>query len=212
MKLEIQTTDEATPLLAQLLRVLEDRRPLNAGLAAGLEALLRNHFIDRDTAARARTDARYAGTIGTLTHTGYWANKAQALESTYDADSARILIPLGDTAGDEEGREAFARYFGDVSVRAVNATYLTIPAQAFTYGHRAREYPDLHFIPFASGAKCLAKTVIDPETGKKKDVPYFWLLPSVTVPGDESVLPTDEEFGAMAEREAEAFIGRLANN
>jgi hypothetical protein len=91
------------------------------------------------------------------------------------------------------------RYFGGTIV-PVNAKFLAIPARTETYGHRPREFKDLHPIFFKSGAAALA----DAEGGV-----YFWLVKSVTQSADPTVLPEDSDLLDHAMLAAAAYVGTL---
>jgi hypothetical protein len=80
------------------------------------------------------------------------------------------------------------RYFGG-TIEARAGSFLTIPAQAAAYGHRAREFSNLRLIMFPSG---LAALVDKDEPGDEGSV-YYWLVRSVTQQADPTVLPTSEE-------------------
>jgi hypothetical protein len=61
--------------------------------------------------------------------------------------------------------------------------YLTIPACAEAYGHRAREFS----LRFNMNPKTGKKWLSDIDTGK----PMFWLVPGVNQQADSTVLPAD---------------------
>ena len=85
--------------------------------------------------------------------------------------------------------------------------FLTIPARPEAYGHRAGEFDDLRFVVLGRGGPALVQTDrSEVKLGKvRKDgtrkwiakerggLVMFWLRLQVNQPGDESLLPTEEE-------------------
>ncbi|WP_009960338.1 hypothetical protein [Verrucomicrobium spinosum] len=210
MKIVATYTNEATPLLAALLPKLEDPTQLNKHIAGEAEVLTANHLIN------VKSEHKTASRLG-ATPTYYFQNKSRAVESWYDETCAEVVIPTGEGAisnlsksvgGSAVGsREAFAPAFGAVNIVAINSRYLTIPAAAVAYGRRAGEFPLLQFIPFASGAKALAMV-----TGKgkeRKTEVYYWLREEVNLKEDKTILPTDDDYAAAAERGAESFMSEM---
>jgi hypothetical protein len=113
------------------------------------------------------------------------------------------------------------RLFGGI-IDARPGGFLTIPARAETYGHRAREFSNLMMIIFPSGAGALVAKpeghVTGGKGGKRRTVPaidkfgsdvFYWLVKSVTQPPDPTVLPTDEEILDPVIASAQSFIASL---
>ncbi len=92
--------------------------------------------------------------------------------------------------------------------------YLTIPATAEAYGHRAGEFTNLRLSFYKKGGELrmflgnpqghIATEIAPKKSGKNKGkykatasrtglVPYFWLVKEVIQKPDRSILPTDEE-------------------
>ncbi len=196
-------TDEATPILEQLRGLKDDRQRLNQRVADSCAVLTRNHLAGLN---KHDTAQRLGGTP-----TGYYAKKAESVEASATDEAATVSIATGDTM------EAFARVDGPVTIVPRNAKYLTIPANGAAYGHRAREFGDLKFIPYATGARALVKQTISIEPGKKPgttrkvyhNVPFYWLRPSVTLSQDRSILPSDEEFLNAAESGAIDYLEEI---
>lgn len=195
--------------VAALAALVEDRGKMNAGIAGRMEGMTRDHLVARDRAAKLRTIARYGGGVS---HTDYFAKMAGGLETTHDAATATLIFPT-------DGREAFARRDGDVKITPrAGHKYLTIPAVSRSYGKRAREFGALRFIPFPSGSKALAKQTITMVPGKRpgtqkrqvNTVVLFWLVPSVTLLKDDTILPTDEAYLNAAADEVSKAIEREA--
>lgn len=188
--------DNATPLLNELKRTLEDRVPLHKAIADRAELLTRNHLIALDKHETARR-------LG-ATPTQYFKRKGEGVESRATKDAAIVTIPTGNNAGGNPGLEAFARVFGPVVVKAQVAQWLTIPAIAPAYGRRAREWGSmLTFIPLNEATAMLART----DGGQL--TPFYWLKKEVTLSQDESLLPTDDEYAEAAEQGAVDLVREL---
>jgi len=210
---EFSATFPETEPIFQLLDLVPDLTEFNAGLAGELVEVTREHFLSRNAEAQDRTAARYSGTRGSLNHSNFWAEKAEGLTASSDENHATVNIPTG-----EDGDAQFARLLGPVTITAQNAANLTIPACAEAYGKCAADFEALRFVPYATGAKALVLVEGDPytdSTGRirlhnRVETPMFWLLPSVTLPQDSTVLPADETLNAVAERCAGEHLDKLA--
>jgi len=185
MKILVTVTDEATPILAELRRKLDDRTGLHEHIAAIAEVRTRRYIIEEAAPLRHKTAERLGAQP-----TGYLSRRGEAIESTADKDRATVIL------GGE--REIFARVLGDVTVKPVTAKYLAIPASAESYGKRPREFDSLRFVPFPSGARAL----VDGKSGQVQ----FWLKQSVTLPQDRGLIPPDEQFIAAAEQGARDYL------
>lgn len=211
----IQTSDAATPILNDLQSKLSDRTGLNKSIAGVAEALTRRHIIETAAPSRHNTASRLGATP-----TGYLTRRGNAIESSATSDAAIVTL-----AG---ATEIFARVSGDVDVHPVGSKYLTIPANAAAFGHRAGEFPFLRFMQFPSGVKALVRVKEslkprkprDPSKPgpKRKPAPpshrkpgvtpdvYYWLRESVTLPQDRELLPSDEQYTQAAELGARDYL------
>jgi hypothetical protein len=193
LQFQLKVTDHASPTLHALAGLKDDRTRLNRQVADHAAVLTRNHLA-------ALNKHQTATRLG-ATPTGYYATKAESVEARATGDAAIVSIATGG------GREAFARVFGEVTVRARSGKYLTIPATAAAYGRRAREFDGLRFIPFPNGTKALAKVT---GTGKdRKTQVFYWLKESVLLPQDRSILPSDEQYLQAAERGANEYLDQV---
>jgi hypothetical protein len=157
-----------------------------------MEETIREHLemLSRDPAHHQT--ARSLGAAPT----GFYERAAEAVQSPQlESDGVSISI-------DHEGLAQ--RYFGG-SIAARAGGYLTIPARAEAYGHRAREFKDLQFLLFPSG---LAALVQKGEPAHEGSV-YYWLVRSVYQSQDETVLPTEEEIFDPAMERVQAYITRI---
>ncbi len=77
------------------------------------------------------------------------------------------------------------------TITPVNGKYLTIPAIAGAYGKRARECGTiLKFLFRRISGEARPVALISEQTGSI----WYWLVKSVTQAGDDTVLPTDQQF------------------
>lgn len=114
--------------------------------------------------------------------TGFYEDAAQA------AENPGALQAVPDGALLSIAQEGLAqRYFGG-TIEAKAGSFLTIPAQAQAYGHRAREFSNLRLIMFPSGLAAL----IDKDEPEHEGGVMYWLVRSVTQAADPTVLPTED--------------------
>lgn len=109
------------------------------------------------------------------------------------------------------------------TIKPTKGKYLTIPARAEAYGKSAREFNNLRFVRFASGAAALVETdATKVKIGRRrKDGSHgvknmgstgggimYWLKTSVSQKADPNVLPSDELLAGAALRGARAYLQR----
>jgi hypothetical protein len=109
----------------------------------------------------------------------YWEMLSKGTTLDVDGTGATITIPA-----------PFGQSYRGGDIYPKTASLLTIPARMESYGHRARDFSDLHFIKFKSGAKALAQD----DTG----LVYFWLASSVHQEPHPELLPTDDQITDVA--------------
>lgn len=214
--IEVKISDQATPILAELQRKLEDRTELNRSIAAVSEVLTRRHIAEVAAPLRHTTAKRLGAKP-----TGYLNRRANAIESSGTREEA--IIRLGGAP------EIFARVDGPVIIRA-KEKLLTIPATAEAYGRRAGEFSDLRFVMFPSGAKALIRAPghkRGPErvrpvpkiragrgsSEKRRQGPHpevvFWLRDEVELPQDRGLLPSEDQYTQAAELGARDYLKTL---
>lgn len=100
---------------------------------------------------------------------------------------------------------------GDITV-GENGTkeWFTVPARAEAYGHRARQFNDLHFVFFREGLAALVQNEQTTLGRKKKDGTrsgkttgggiFYWLVKSIHQEPDPTVLPPEEGAAVDGER------------
>jgi len=119
------------------------------------------------------------------------------------------------------------RLFGG-AIMPVHAKMLTLPATAEAYGHRAREFDDLHFAirPDPDRGGALRPALVQPEQsgvkfgklrkdGTRRTIPgkqtggvFFWLTGRVVQQPDPTILPTEEKLLEAAVKPIDEYIER----
>ena len=140
---------------------------------------------------------------GTRTHFYEMAANRTSVQSLSDTEAV-ISIP---TAG-------LGRGLHDVEIVPVNKKWLTIPARAEAYGHKATTFNDLRFQLGKSGTAALIRTTSTAISigrtrkdgsrhvkgkGEQGGEVMFWLVKSVSQPRDPTLLPTDQDVIDAAE-------------
>lgn len=157
-----------------------------------------------------KQDAQRANTLGGR-RTHFYARAARGVQQPRMRSDGLVVSIASVGLGQ--------RYFGG-PIKPVSGTskYLTIPATAEAYGKRAREFKNLRFILFASGAAALVERAATKlrrtssgfkAAGNVGGKVFFWLVKSVTQKPDESVLPKPEEMTMPALTAASQFITRI---
>lgn len=140
--------------------------------------------------------------------TGFWKRAARATSFESAGPSSGVAGSVT-VAVDQIGVQQ--RLLGG-TITAVNAKYLTIPARAEAYGKSAREFSNLRFVAFASGAAALVEsdhtTIAFGRTRKdgtrkvsgttRGGGVMFWLKRSVNQQPDRGVIPSGEAIGQTA--------------
>lgn len=185
LQVNITVTDTATPVLAQLHRELTDRTDLHQYIGAAAEAGTRLHI--RSAATQRHTTA---GRLG-ATPTGYLTKRAELVQGKGNATQAEITVTGA----------IFKRVFGPVTVRPTAKKMLAIPMRAEAYGKRPGEFNDLFIYRAKQGRLFLAK-----QTTPGRLQFFFLLKASVVLPQDRGLLPSDAQFGKMAELAARGYL------
>lgn len=142
--------------------------------------------------------------------TGFWADAARATHAEPTDNGCVVSV---NKLGFRQ------RYFGG-EIHPVSAQYLTIPARTEFYGARAREFTNLRFVQFRSGAAALVVQTGGAEkitglastraAGGKQSAGMvaFWLVRSVRQQPDPGVLPDDAKIAETALRAAAEALDR----
>ena len=154
------------PSIERLLHFDDDLAGINQSAADGLQDYLKAFFY--------RLDQDRANPLGGE-RSHFYRHAAETLTQEIRDDGADVVVnQLG----------IRQRLLGG-EIHAKNSKYLTIPAIAEAYGHRAKEF-DLHFIMFKTGSKALAANT------KEDHRVWYWLVESVTQEPDPEVMPSVE--------------------
>ena len=185
LSIKIDVTGSAPAQAARLRGVLLDRIGMNERVGRDALALVQAH--GKTVTAVSHKSAESLG----ANPTGHLEQAYEAVQQTNDATSASLLVPRASRL-----RAAFGSY----TLTPKNGKkFLTIPASADAYGHRAGEFADL--FPIRTKANHLLLCRLD-STGNLQ--PMFALVPSATIPEDRGLMPFDE-FPAQAMRSIEAY-------
>jgi len=193
--INISVTDQATPILAELHRELTDRTGLNKYIGASAEAGTRLHI------RRAAQDRHATADKLGARRTGYLSKRAELVQGTGDKTGAEISVTGA----------IFKRTFGPVTIRPRAKKMLAIPMRAEAYGKRPGEFGDLFIFRSRQGRLFLAR-----QAGEGRLHFLFLLKAVVVLPQDRGLLPSDEQFGQLAELAARGYLNKrlreLANS
>jgi hypothetical protein len=156
--------------------------------------VLRDHFTALAHDAEHHKTARGFG----VSPTGVY-EEARAQTQEPQLESGGVSVSINQVA-------IAQRLFGG-DIEPVNAKFLAIPARSEAYGKRPREFENLRFILFPSGAGAL----VEKGGGKKANLEglvYFWLVKHVHQEPDPSVLPEESAMLDAAMANAQSYITR----
>lgn len=188
---DVRVHDGVSPELQRLMDRATDNGHLDA-MGRSVANLVRDHL--------AKFNAAHPNRMGG-TRTNFYAQASKATSHEVTGDGAMVTVA-------QQGIRQ--RLFGG-EIHPVNAKWLTIPARAEAYGHRASDFNNLRFVVLPGGGAALIEGErSDVKIGRaKKDGSrsvkklgeagggvMFWLRKSVTQEGDPDVIPSD---GAMAD-------------
>lgn len=198
-------------------RITDPKALLNVGGRAG------RNVVQKHLRAKNRTSPNKIGGK----RTNYYAKAADAVNFRIISDEAVVVsinqvgiaLRFHGTAGLPGGR-----------LRPVSAEYLTIPATPEAHGKRAREFGDLE-VGFAydpelgrerlalvrNGSQSVTRVAkrggrapaAGLPGGDTAGEPVFWLVRSVKMDGDDSVLPTEADLIEHTVAKIEEFLGLL---
>jgi hypothetical protein len=201
----VVTRDTATPAVAAL---AEGLRPENvlAIFGRSVANAVRSNFDDLEGSRPNKLG-------GTRTH--YYSGARSGTRYVVEGDSATVGIA-------QVGIRL--RYFGGTVEAGVNPSfttgkptrYLTIPATAESYGHRAADFPDMVVLWGGNGPYALARVTpkvmatvkaSGPQTSQTEVL--FWLKASVDVPADRTMLPSDEQIRTAVTGDFNRYVRTL---
>ena len=206
LSVSVNVSDAATPAINALADAL-DERALAASVGDAEVALFQNHLRGNGTNKNGWPS------------TAFWSRAAQTVDWTAADTGLAINIRQ---AGVQQ------RYAGGDIHPTGGHQYLTIPARAEAYGHRAGEFSNLRVAYGRNGAFALVEAnATQSSAGRSKKSPghgagphadtvgggvYFWLVKSVSQAPDPSVLPADEDIAAVARDTINGLMARVSKN
>jgi hypothetical protein len=191
----IEITEGAKPAMRRLLTFMKGRAA-NAAMGRAVVKLFRRHFLALPPNKRG------------LPTTHFWRRAAEATTFEATPDSVRIGVnQIG----------VMQRFLGG-DIDPVRGAFLTIPAIAQTYGHRAGDFNGLKVVR-GSFEMYTGRTVSwalvpndwkrNPSNPGDSSGVFFWLIRHVTQKPDPTVLPAYDEIGKTAVHAAANFFRRL---
>ncbi len=207
----IDVSGDARPQFARVIDNL--RRPdLRKVMGRAIATKLRTHFSERD-----KTKPNKLG--GKRTH--FWGDVRRSVQQPQLIGGDGIQVAVNHVG-------AAQSFFGG-DIEPVNVDWLTIPARAESYGKRAREFDDLHFVFFRAGLAALVQneqtSLVRPNQNRKKDrgvgpiAPettgggiFYWLVDHVYQKPDPTVLPEEEELRDVAFDAGDKYLTAFSAN
>lgn len=206
LKIDLGDLRGGDPRLARIRRAAQNRRALHMAMASTVSAeRVQPRF--RELAATNRNPFGARG--------GFWNRMLAGTRARADQRGAYVDMP----------REVAQRAFGGTLRPTGGKKYLPIPARTEAYGKSPREFDNLRFVPFKSGAKALVQRVelkvIRHKSGRKKGTikeiqeiggagVLYWLVTSVTQRGQRDVLPSAAEILDASIHGAAIYLNRAA--
>jgi len=186
----VEVIERARPPVRELTLALKNGAA-NPAIGRAVVALLRKHFLALPPNKRG------------FPTTHFWRRAARATTFDFARDWVRVSVKQ---VGVRQ------RLLGG-PINPVRANFLTIPAIAEAYGHRAREFSGLEMLrgPFGMHGRqpglALARQDEKPKSGDSGGPQgvYYWLVRGVLQAPDPSVLPTTNEIRQAALQAAAAF-------
>jgi len=172
--------DDASPHLQRLTAAI--RHPdVRKTMGRAVATRVKKHFASLD---RERPNAMG----GERTHFYEGAASAVQQPQLVGGDAVRVDI----------NHLGIAQRFYGGEITPQHGNWLTIPARAEAYGHRAREFSDLHFVLFRNDLAGLVQTEGDTGRGSvdsrgEGGGVFYWLVTRVYQKPDPTVLPPADE-------------------
>ena len=196
------TLDEVRPSVAKAIAGLNPQgiARLHRKIGRRLVILVRDHLLEY-----AQSHHKTADKLGAQP-TGFWSTAVESVSmptaSQTDEHSARLEL-----AG-----PGMARAFRDVDIRpGAGKTYLTIPLNATAYGNRYALSDDEHAIKSANANKPHRKPPPGATFVKTDARGGKWLfVQSVHQTQDRTILPSDGEIVALADKAASDYFQEMA--
>lgn len=169
-------------------------------MGRGVATELRKHF--------SRLDEQRPNKLGGK-RTHFWGQVRRSVQQPELVGGDGLKIAINHVA-------AAQKYFGG-DIEPVDADWLTLPARAESYAHRAREFDDLHFVLFRSSLAALVQNEQTSlggrvhgsvtEKGRTKGETtgggiFYWLVKHVHQDPDETVLQPETSGGVTLQQAA----------
>lgn len=162
------------------------RRAILGVGANGLQIEVARH-IRREATARHRTATRLG-----VRPTGHLAKGAARITSHATASAAYVLVPIA----------GISRAFRDLVITPVNASALTIPVAAASYGHRVRELARMGWRIFRPKGH---DVLMGSRDGGEAQALYA-LRKRVVVRQDRTLLPSDEAVSSAINKACASYV------
>lgn len=190
-RITVQVTgmDETAQVLQAIRSGLANRRGLHTAIAVPAQEFTQNYLLKMN---RHRTAERLGARP-----TKFRQKNAKLIEADADDLAAYVRIPRSTGLG---------RAFHDVDLVPKNGKkYLTIPADARTYGKSVRQFPEGTF----KFAILHAHRPFPVLLFKSDDKVAYWLRKSVHQAQDRTLLPSDDAYSRIARTAAIDYIAGL---
>lgn len=192
MNTTVEITETGKPAL-QRLQTASRTGAVNRQIGRAVMKLLKNHFRALPPNKRG------------FPTTHFWRRAASAMSFQADRDSIHVSV----------NQVGVSQRFLGGDIDPVRAKFLTIPAIAETYGHRAGDFSDLKVVrgPFKMYTGRFVSLALAPKDWKPNPASpddstgvYFWLVCHVSQLPDPKVLPTKDEIRQTALNAARAAL------
>jgi len=187
MEINIAVDDKASPKIHALLAALQDMTEVHEHVANSAYVLVQDH-LKRVAPSRHATAQRLGATP-----TGHLEKAADDVGHRYDSREAVVEIVS----------EGIKRALGPLEIKPVNKRWLTIPADAESYGKSDGNNSGVAALRAEGwnifrprGRMFLAGTKGRGKAAKDTFKVLFWLKSQVTIPHDPGLLPEPDEIGA----------------
>ena len=168
----------------------ENRKRIFSAAADKVENLVRRHILRIAPAHHTSADRLGA------TPTGHLTKGARLTVSHATASEAEIIIPI----------PGISRAFKPLVITPKNASALTIPTAAQSYGQRVARMRQLGWSIFRPKGK---DVLMGAQQGEEP-IPLYVLVRRVNQKQDRSLLPSDQELSTTAGRAIIGTIDRIA--
>lgn len=192
IRITLKVDDTATPYLAEVKDAMTgDRKDLYRYVSTQIAEAAREHV--RFLVPTRHTTARLLGAQSTR----HLSRAASAIEGQFSSAGGTLVFPRV---------SGLSRAWRPFKLRPVTPgiKYLTIAAQARTYGKRAREFSGLKFDVIQAtinGRTAMRRVLLFPDGSTA-----YYLVKKADIPQDRTLMPSDAEFATAAEIGAREYL------